>query len=126
MKKAQYSDIRAEEVRHFLRRVSRLVSSQICTLSEARRTKLFVILLSLVKSENLNASNQPFVRRTFTALIELFRHLFVSLHLYTKNKTVCIAKLLSFDHSELFHCCHSERSEETEFAARQSQTIQLY
>ena len=85
LKKAQYSDIRAEEVRHFLRRVSRLVSSHERTLAEARRTKLFAFLLSSVKSENLSASNPPSVRRTFTALNELFRHLFVSLHLHRKN-----------------------------------------
>ena len=77
MKKAQYSDIRAEEVRHFLRRVSRLVSSHERTLAEARRTKLLVILLSLAKSENLSASKPSSVRRTSTTLSELFRHLFV-------------------------------------------------
>ena len=86
MKKAQYSDIRAEEVRHFRRRVSRFVLRHERTLSEARRTKLFVILLYLAKRENLSAPKSSSVRRTSTTLSELFRHLFVSLNLYNKNQ----------------------------------------
>lgn len=45
VKKAQYSELRAEEVRHFRRRANRLVTRQKCALSEARRTNFLVILL---------------------------------------------------------------------------------
>ena len=90
MKKAQYSDIRAEEVRHFRRRVSRFVSRHERTLSEARRTNFFVILLSSAKRDNLSAPKPSFVRWTSATLIELFRHLFVHLNLYYKNKMVRI------------------------------------
>lgn len=88
-KKAHNFEIRAEEVRHFLRRVSRLVSSQICTLAEARRTKLFAFLLSSAKRENLSAPLPSSVRRTPTTLTELFHHQFVPLYsLYKSGRKI--------------------------------------
>jgi tRNA pseudouridine-54 N-methylase len=110
MKKAQYSDIRAEEVRHFLRRVSRLVSSHERTLSEARRTKLFAFLLSSAKRENLSAPLPSSVRLTSTTLTEFFHHQFVPLYSLNKSgrkirEIKKIKKNPFFDeHSSFVHC----------------------
>jgi hypothetical protein len=89
-KKAQYSDIRTEEMQLSRFVVNTFTLHHERTQSEARRIKLFVILLSLAKRENFSTPLPSSAQRTSTTLSELFRHSFVPLNFYHKKDSLTL------------------------------------
>lgn len=90
VKKAQYPDIRTEEMQLSRFVVNTFTLHHERTQSEARKTKLFVILLFSAKSENLSAPNLSSTLLTSTTLSELFRHSFVPLNFYQKKDSLTL------------------------------------